>query len=110
MSFSLGLIPMGADNFSIFQALLLAGRNELSRILLSKHLQLGDISQTIVSVCAGLGGWGQLLPLRLSCMNHLEILFLGTFTLSFFSHSFVLFIIFKPQRTQKAGLCDNTDS
>lgn len=98
MSFYGGLILMGVDNFRIFQALLLAGRNEPSLILFSKYPLLGDIFQTIVTVSAA---GSRVLPLGLSCMNHLEILFLGTFTLSFFPHLFVLFILFKPQKTQK---------
>lgn len=107
MSFSLGLKSMGEDNFRIFQALLLPDRNEPSIIILSKYLQPCDIFQTIVSVCAG---GSQFLLLELIYVNHLEILFPRTFTLGFFSHSFVLFIVFKPQRTQKARLCNNTDS
>lgn len=98
---------MGEDNLRIFQAILLVGRNKPSLILLSKYHWPGNIFQTIVNVCAG---GSQVFPLvLLSYMNHFEIIFPGTFPLSFFPDSVVLYIIFKPQRMQKTWLCDNTD-
>lgn len=87
MSFSLGLILMGEDNFRIFQALFLVGRNEpsLPSSAFLNTLDLGGILQTNASVYMS-GSW--VFPLGLTCTNHLEILFPGTFTLSLFTHSF----------------------
>lgn len=52
MSFSLGLILMGEDNFRIFQALFLVGRNEpsLPSSAFLNTLDLGGILQTNASV------------------------------------------------------------
>lgn len=107
MSFSLGLISKDEDNFRSFQALLLTDRNKPSVILLSKYPRLGDIFQTIVSVCAG---GSQVIPLGLSYMNHLEILFPGTFTLNFFFSLFGFIHRMQTSEDTEGRAVYNTDS